>query len=195
TDLLPSLPGPVEELVERERQVRAIRDVELVLRPDAPLAEGVELGEEGLRIEHDAVADQAYRTLNDPRGNLVQHELPGAGVDRVACVRPTLIAHDEIGALGEYVDDLSLALVAPSRAARVSTRPSTSTGNQRARRAPRAVATRSMVGPARWTKAIVPPRSSIPSKLTMHVSPSRLARSRPSARAPRRPYSSASGNS
>src|SRR5436309_6157743 len=105
--------GPVEELVERERQVRAIRDVELVLGSDAPLAEGVELGKERLRIEHDAVADQAYRTLNDPRGNLVQHELPGAGVDRVACVRPALIAHDEIGALGEHVDALPFALVAP----------------------------------------------------------------------------------
>src|SRR5213076_2926138 len=81
-----------------------------------PLAQGVELGKERLRIEHDAVADQAYRTLNDPRGNLVQHELPGAGVDRVACVRAALIAHDEIGALGEHVDDLPFALVAPLRA-------------------------------------------------------------------------------
>src|SRR5207245_314902 len=66
-----------------------------------------------LRIEHDPVADQAYRALDDPRGNLVEHELPGAGVDRVACVRPALIAHDEIGALGEHVDDLPFALVAP----------------------------------------------------------------------------------
>src|SRR2546426_5084627 len=43
--------------------------------------------------------------------------------------------------------------------------------------------------------AIVEPRSSTPSKLTMHVSPSRLARSRTRARAPSRPYSSASGKS
>src|SRR5439155_20159449 len=116
-DFLPSFAGPVEELVERERQVRAVRYVELVLRPDAPLTERVELREERLRIEHDAVADQAHRTLNDPRGNLVQHELPGAGVDRVARVRPALIAHDQIGALGEHVDDLPFAPSAPLGAA------------------------------------------------------------------------------
>src|SRR5881628_894513 len=86
-------------------------------------------------------------------------------------------------------------IVTPSRAAPVSTSPSTSTGSQRARRAPSAAVTRSMVGPARWMNAIVPPRSSTPSKLTMLVSPSRLARSRTSARAPSRPYSSASGKS
>src|SRR2546423_14916393 len=66
-DLLPGFAGPVEQLVERERQVRAVRNVELVLGPDAPLTEGVELGEERLRIEHDPVADQAHRALDDPR--------------------------------------------------------------------------------------------------------------------------------
>src|SRR5439155_1542089 len=96
-DLLPGFAGPVEQLVEREREVRAVRNIELVLGPDAPLTEGVELGEERLRIEHDPVADQAYRALDDPRGNLVEHEFPGASVHRVAGVRPALIAHDQIG--------------------------------------------------------------------------------------------------
>ena len=36
--------------------------------------------------------------------------------DRVPCVRPTLVAADEVGVLGEQVDDLALALVAPLRA-------------------------------------------------------------------------------
>src|SRR5207249_5842150 len=112
-DFLPSFAGPVEELVERERQVGAVRYVELVLRPDTPLTERVELREERLGIEHDAVADQAHRTLNDPRGKLVKSELPGAGLDRVARIRSALIAHDQIGALGEHVDDLPFALVAP----------------------------------------------------------------------------------
>src|SRR5206468_4634209 len=50
-------------------------------------------------------------SLDDPRGNLVQHEFPGAGVHRVTGVRPALIAHDQIGALGEHVDNLPFALV------------------------------------------------------------------------------------
>src|SRR5207249_12278531 len=48
--------------------------------------QGIELGEEGLRIEHDAVADDAHGALDDPRRNLVQHELAGPGVDGVAGV-------------------------------------------------------------------------------------------------------------
>src|SRR5207247_3361370 len=40
-------------------------------------------------------------------------ELACGGVDRVARVRAALIAHDEVGALGEHVDDLPLALVPP----------------------------------------------------------------------------------
>src|SRR5207249_7318769 len=75
--------------------------------------QGIELGEEGLRIEHDAVADDAHGALDDPRRNLVQHELAGPGVDGVAGVGAPLVAHDKVGALGEHVDDLALALVAP----------------------------------------------------------------------------------
>src|SRR5439155_8421780 len=112
-DLFSSLPRPIEQLVEREGQVRAVRHVELVLGPDAALTEGIELGEERLRIEHDTVADQAYGALDDSRGNLVQYELPGGRVDGVARVGAALVAHHEIGALGEHVDNFPLALVAP----------------------------------------------------------------------------------
>src|SRR5205823_1925733 len=58
-DLLPGFTGPVEPLVERERQVRAFRNVELMLGADTPLDLGIELGEERRRIELDPVADQA----------------------------------------------------------------------------------------------------------------------------------------
>src|SRR2546422_995212 len=74
---------------------------------------GVELDEERLGIQHDAVPHDAHRALQDARGDLVQHELACGGVDRVARVRAALIAHDEVGALGEHVDDLPLALVPP----------------------------------------------------------------------------------
>ena len=43
----------------------------------------------------------------------MQHELAGAGVDGVPGVGAPLIAHDQIGPLGEDVDELSLPLVAP----------------------------------------------------------------------------------
>src|SRR5256714_607881 len=84
-------------------------------------------------------------------------------------------------------------IVTHSRAVAPSTSPSTTTGSQRARLASRARATRSTVAPSRWIRAIVVPRSSMPSKLTTIVSASRLARSPTRARAPSRPYSSASG--
>jgi len=42
----------------------------------------------------------------------VQHELARARVDRVAGVGAALVAHDEVGALGEHVDHFALTLVA-----------------------------------------------------------------------------------
>src|SRR5437879_11333486 len=93
--------------------MRAIRDVQALLRADDTGAQRVELGEERLGIEHPAVADDAYSALDDARGDLVQHELPRAGIDGVAGVGAALVADDEIGALGEHVHDLPLALVAP----------------------------------------------------------------------------------
>ena len=90
-----------------------VRDVQLVLGADAALAQGIELGEEGLRIERHPVADEADRALDDPRGDLVQHEFAGRRVHGVAGVRPTLVAHDEIRPFGENVNDLPLAFVAP----------------------------------------------------------------------------------
>src|SRR5207248_6269577 len=60
-DLLSRFTGPVEQLVERKGQVRALRHVQLVLGPDAALAQGVELGEQRLGIEYDAIADDANR--------------------------------------------------------------------------------------------------------------------------------------
>src|SRR2546422_8461745 len=84
-----------------------------LLGADAARAQSVELGEERLGIEHHAVADDAHGALDDARGDLVQHELPGAGIDRVTGVGAALVADHEIGALGQHVHDLPLALVAP----------------------------------------------------------------------------------
>src|SRR5207248_134416 len=75
-------------------------------------------------------------------------------------------------------------IVTHSRADAASASPSTRTGSQRARLAASVRATRSTAAPARCSSAIVRPRSSMPSKLTMVVSASRCARSRTRARAP-----------
>src|SRR5437016_4801890 len=113
SDALALLAGPVQKLVTGQRQVGAVGDVQLAVDLDAARRQCVKLGEERLRVQDDAVADDADGALEDAGRDLVQHELPGPGVHRVAGVRAPLVAHDEIGALGEHVDDLPLPLIAP----------------------------------------------------------------------------------
>ena len=67
-------------------------------------------------IEHDAVADHRRRAADDARGQQRQLVDLVADDQRVAGIVPALEAHDHVGALGEPVDDLALALVAPLRA-------------------------------------------------------------------------------
>ena len=80
---------------------------------------GVQLGEfaeERIRIEYDAIAHDALgaRVQNAGR-NLVQHELPVTNHDSVPGVGAALIADHHVGLLGEHVNELPLALVAPLR--------------------------------------------------------------------------------
>src|SRR5829696_8367757 len=67
-----------------------------------------------MRVEHDAVADDRELALAHDAGGQ-QRELVGLGPDDegVAGVVAALEAHDHVGLLGEPVDDLALALVAP----------------------------------------------------------------------------------
>ncbi len=112
-DALALLARAIEQLVERQREMGAVRNVELALVLHAPARQRVQLGEERLGIEHHAVADDADRALEDAGGDLVQHELACARVDGVAGVSAALVAHDEVGALGEHVDHFALTLVTP----------------------------------------------------------------------------------
>jgi hypothetical protein len=45
----------------------------------------------------------------------MQHNLRIADVDRVPCVRASLVADHPVGALGEHIDQLSLPFVPPLR--------------------------------------------------------------------------------
>ena len=100
-----------------QHHVGAVGDEQAPGDLDALRGELLEFAEERLRIEHDAVADDALRTrVQDAGRNLVQDELAIADHDRVAGVGAALVAHHEVGLLGQHVDQLALALVAPLRA-------------------------------------------------------------------------------
>ena len=105
----------VDREMPRHDQVRVARDVDLVGGVAAPL-ELVELGDQHLRVDDAAVADHARLAADDSarqRADLVRLV---ADHDRVAGVRPALVAADDVGVLGEQVDDLALAFVPPLRA-------------------------------------------------------------------------------
>src|SRR5581483_9455527 len=64
-------------------------------------------------IEDDPVADDASRSLENSGRDLVQDKLTGPRIYGMARIRPALVANDQVGALGEHIHDLALALVAP----------------------------------------------------------------------------------
>ena len=73
----------------------------------------VQLLDEDARVDDAARADHALLAPEDPRGHVPELVGLAVGDDRVPGVRPAVVAADEIRVLGEQVDDLALALVAP----------------------------------------------------------------------------------
>ena len=107
------LAGGVEQHVVGHDQVRVGRDLQ-VADVDAAPAQAVDLLEQDLRVEDDAVADHADLVgMEDARGDQVELELLAAADDRVAGVVAALEADDHVGLVGEQIGDLPLALVAP----------------------------------------------------------------------------------
>ena len=103
----------VEHHVVRHDQVRVGRDLE-ARGVDAPAPEAVELADQDPRVDHDAVPDRArLARIEDPRRDQVELELVALADDRVAGVVAALEANDDVGLLGNQVDDLALALIAP----------------------------------------------------------------------------------
>jgi hypothetical protein len=86
------------------------------LRVDPAGREIVELADELLGIHDTAGSDGALLARDHPRGQVTELEDLVPDADRVTGVRAALVAADEVGLLGEQVDDLSLALVSPLRA-------------------------------------------------------------------------------
>ena len=108
----------VKVLMQRQNQRRVLGDHQRFGADlDALAAELVDLGEERPGVEDDAVADDRELAGADDAGG-EQRELVDGAVDDegVAGVVAALEAGDDVGALGEPVDELALALVAPLRA-------------------------------------------------------------------------------
>ena len=110
-----ALAGAVELAVQRQDQGRVLGDAQASRADgDALAAQPLDLLEQRPGVDHDAVADQReLARAHHARGQ--QRELVGAAVDdqRVAGIVAALEADHDVGPLGEPVDDLALALVAP----------------------------------------------------------------------------------
>ncbi|GAC1355955.1 MAG: hypothetical protein NVSMB3_01770 [Acidobacteriaceae bacterium] len=101
-----------------EYDLGAVGDEELAIWSTrdgkAGIFEFFDLGEEGHGVEYDAVADDAFALRpEDAAGDELEHELPALDDDGVTGIVPASVAGDDIELLGEDVDDLSFALIAP----------------------------------------------------------------------------------
>ena len=105
----------VELAVQRQDQRRVLGDAQIVGSDiDALFLEMGDLVEQRLRVEHHAIADDRQLSRpHDARGQ--QRELVGGAIDHqgVAGIMAALEADDDVGLLGQPIDDLALALVAP----------------------------------------------------------------------------------
>ena len=97
--------------------MRPIADVEPPLHVNAVGDELVNLGEQRFGIEYNAIADRAPDSrVQDSTGNLVQYEGFVTDLHGMTGIRPALIPHHPIGALGEDVHQLPFSFIAPLRA-------------------------------------------------------------------------------
>ena len=100
-------------LVPGEDEVRPAGDAEPVAR-DAARRQRVDLGEQRRQVDDDAVGDDRDDVVvEDPARRQLQGVALAADDDGVAGVVPALVAHDVAVLLGQQVDDLGLAFVAP----------------------------------------------------------------------------------
>ena len=75
TDRLASLALGVDELVIRQHEMSPIAHVQSAFHVDAVAHQAIDLGEERVRIQNDAIADgAAHSRVKNATGDLVQHE-------------------------------------------------------------------------------------------------------------------------
>jgi hypothetical protein len=83
----------------RSEREEVLRDAD----PRGP--QGVDLGEERVRIHHDAGADHAHPAADDPGGRRCRAKWRSPNLT-VAGVVPAVVAGDDVESVGEKVDDL-----------------------------------------------------------------------------------------
>ena len=115
--LLALLAGGVEQLVERQHEVRAVGDEDPAGRCRCPRSASSSSSPKKVSGSSTTPLPtmQVTPRMQDARRNLAQDEVRVADDDGVAGVGAALVAHDQVGPLGEDVDQLALALVPPLR--------------------------------------------------------------------------------
>ena len=97
--------------------MRLVADDDAVSDVDAGFRQLVHFGEERLRIDDDAVADDTGDAgMENPRRNQPEDEFPARHVDRVPGVVAALIPRHDRKMRRQQVDDFPFAFVAPLRA-------------------------------------------------------------------------------
>src|SRR5918912_852894 len=105
---MPRFVVPIASLPRRRSPARSIATCQGMIT-----CEVVELLHEHLGIDDAAGADHAVLAAEDPGRDVAHLVGLSVGDDRVPRVRPAVVAADEVGMLGEQVDDLALAFVSP----------------------------------------------------------------------------------
>jgi hypothetical protein len=89
-------------------------DLQIFIKCDAPLLQAIHLFEQGCRINHNAIPyDAVFSLVQNTRGDEVQDEFFLPDNHGMARIMAALIARDNVRAVGQEVNDLSLALIAP----------------------------------------------------------------------------------
>ena len=108
------LGGELDHAVVGEDDLGAVGDEELVVDGEAGVLELFDLGEEGHGVEDDTVADDALGLRpEDAAGDELEDELAALDDDGVPGVVAAGVAGDDVELLGEDVDDLAFAFIAP----------------------------------------------------------------------------------
>src|SRR4051812_9332603 len=103
--------------MEREDNVSAVADGELLLDVYAGDAEHFHLFDQRLRIDNDTVADNRLHSRpKDSARYQLQYELPTTDEHGVPGIMAPLVARNDIETIREKVDHLAFSLVAPLRA-------------------------------------------------------------------------------
>src|SRR5262249_21009676 len=145
----------IDQLVVRQDDVGAEPDEQLAVREQAARLTLRELLEQRLRVDHHPVAEHAALAgVAYARRHEVGHQLLAADHQRVAGVGAATVANDDLGTLGEQVDDLALAFIAPLGADDDHDRHQSSRSDEIAvTTSPRA----SSASTTRWRRAPAPP--------------------------------------